>query len=80
MPVIRHIGQSLLEMGLGHAFEITPSMEDGLLMEIAQAQLCRELFPRSPLKYMPPTKHVTGDIFKTYLVNGMYNLVSVLTG
>ena len=68
------------QMGLGHAFEINPEMEDGLLMEIAQAQLCRELFPKSPLKYMPPTKHVTGDIFKTYLINGMYNLVSVLTG
>lgn len=68
------------QMGLGHAFEIDPSMEDGLLMEIAQAQLCRELFPRSPLKYMPPTKHVTGDIFKTYLINGMFNFVSVLTG
>lgn len=68
------------KMGLGHAFEINPHMEDGLLMEIAQAQLCRELFPHSPLKYMPPTKHVTGNIFKTYLVNGMYNLVSVLTG
>ncbi len=68
------------QLGLGHAFEIEPSMEDGLLMEIAQAQLCRELFPRSPLKYMPPTKHVTGDIFKTYLVNGMFNLISVLTG
>ncbi len=68
------------QMGLGHAFEIDPSKEDGLLMEIAQAQLCRELFPRSPLKYMPPTKHVTGDIFNTYLVNGMFNLVSVLTG
>ncbi len=68
------------QMGLGHAFEIDPSREDGLLMEIAQAQLCRELFPRSPLKYMPPTKHVTGDIFKTYLVNGMFNLVSLMTG
>jgi beta-lysine 5,6-aminomutase alpha subunit len=68
------------QMGLGHAFEINPAMEDGLLMEIAQAQLCRELFPKSPLKYMPPTKHVTGNIFKTYLINGMYNLVSVLTG
>ena len=68
------------QIGLGHAFEIDPSMEDGLLMEIAQAQLCRELFPRSPMKYMPPTKHVTGDIFKTYLINGMFNLVSVLTG
>ncbi len=68
------------QLGLGHAFEVDPAMEDGLLMEIAQAQLCRELFPNSPLKYMPPTKHVTGDIFKTYLVNGMFNLVSVLTG
>ena len=68
------------QLGLGHAFEINPNMEDGLLMEIAQAQLCRELFPNSPLKYMPPTKHVTGDIFKAYLVNGMFNLVSVLTG
>lgn len=68
------------QIGLGHAFEINPQMEDGLLMEIAQAQLCRELFPRSPLKYMPPTKHVTGDIFKTYLINGMFNLVSILTG
>jgi len=68
------------QMGLGHAFEINPDMEDGLLMEIAQAQLCRELFPKSPLKYMPPTKHVTGDIFKTFLVNGMFNLVSVMTG
>ena len=68
------------QMGLGHAFEIDPALEDGLLMEIAQARLCRELFPNSPLKYMPPTKHVTGDIFSTYLINGMFNLVSILTG
>jgi len=68
------------QIGLGHAFEIDPKMEDGLLMEIAQAQLSREIFPRSPLKYMPPTKHVTGDIFHTYLVNGMFNLTSILTG
>ncbi|NLA27738.1 MAG: D-lysine 5,6-aminomutase subunit alpha [Firmicutes bacterium] len=68
------------QMGLGHAFEIDPVLEDGLLMEIAQAQLCRDLFPKSPLKYMPPTKHVTGDIFSTYLINGMFNLVSILTG
>ena len=29
---------------------------------------------------MPPTKHVIGDIFSTYLINGMFNLVSILTG
>ncbi len=73
-------GLTEAQMGLGHAFEIDPALEDGLLMEIAQAQLCRELFPNSPLKYMPPTKHVTGDIFSTYLINGMFNLVSILTG
>jgi len=68
------------QIGLGHAFEIDPNMEDGLLMEIAQAQLSREIFPRSPLKYMPPTKHVTGDIFRTYLINGMFNLTAIITG
>lgn len=68
------------QMGLGHAFEIDPDEEDGLLLEIAQAQLARQLFPNAPLKYMPPTKHMTGDIFKGYLQNSLFNLTSVLTG
>ncbi len=68
------------QMGLGHAFEINPDLEDGLLLEIAQAQLSRQLFPNSPLKFMPPTKHMTGNIFKGYLQNGLFNLTSVLTG
>lgn len=68
------------QIGLGHAFEIDPDQEDGLLLEIAQAQMARQLFPDSPLKYMPPTKHMTGDIFKGYLQNGLFNLTSVLTG
>ncbi|MCL1826831.1 MAG: lysine 5,6-aminomutase subunit alpha, partial [Candidatus Cloacimonetes bacterium] len=38
------------------------------------------LFPDSPTKYMPPTKHITGDIFKAHLVNAMFNFVSQLTG
>ena len=73
-------GLSPWQMGLGHAFEIDPELEDGLIMEIAQAQLARQLFPAAPLKYMPPTKHMTGDIFKGYLQNGLFNLASVLTG
>jgi len=67
-------------MGLGHAFEIDPDMENGLLYEIAHALLARELFPDAPLKYMPPTKHMTGDVFKGYAMNTMFNFVSVLTG
>jgi len=67
-------------MGLGHAFEINPDIKNGLLYEIAHAALARELFPNATLKYMPPTKHITGNIFKGYAMNTMYNFVSVLTG
>lgn len=67
------------QIGLGHAFEIDPAIEDGLLLEIAQAQLARQLFPAAPIKYMPPTKYMTGDIFRAHLQNNMFNLTSVLT-
>ncbi len=68
------------QMGLGHAFEIDPKMKDSLLYEMAQAQLVRQLFPRSPIKYMPPTKYMTGNIFKGHVQNAMFNLASVMTG
>ncbi len=68
------------QLGLGHAFEINPDVENGLLYEIAQAQLSRQIFPLSPLKYMPPTKYMTGNIFKGHLQNGLFNLTSILTG
>jgi len=68
------------KMGIGHAYEIDPDLENGFLYELAHAMLTKELFPNSPTKYMPPTKHVTGNIFKTYLINGMFNFVSQLTG
>jgi len=44
-------------IGFGHSFEIDPAREDTLLREFAMAMMVRELFPRSPIKYMPPTKH-----------------------
>lgn len=68
------------QLGLGHAFEMDPSMEDGWLMEVAQAQMAREIFPHAPLKYMPPTKYMTGDIFKGQVMDAMFNLASTLTG
>jgi beta-lysine 5,6-aminomutase alpha subunit len=66
--------------GLGHAYEIRPEIENAMLYEISHALLSRTLFPDAPLKYMPPTKHMTGDIFRTHLTNGLFNLVSILTG
>jgi len=66
-------------IGLGDAYEIDPDLEDGFLFQIAQAQLARQCFPDAPLKYMPPTKHMTGDIFKGHLIDAMFNLTSVMT-
>ncbi|TVQ19718.1 MAG: D-lysine 5,6-aminomutase subunit alpha, partial [Spirochaetaceae bacterium] len=66
-------------MGLGHAFEIDPDREDGFLLELAHAELVRRIFPDAPIKYMPPTRHMTGNIFKGHLMNAMFNLASVLT-
>ena len=68
------------QMGLGHAFEIAPDVKNGFLLELAQAQMAREIFPRAPLKYMPPTKFMTGDIFKGSVQNALFNMITVMTG
>jgi beta-lysine 5,6-aminomutase alpha subunit len=67
------------QMGLGHAFEMNPNLENGFLMELAQAQMAREIFPKAPLKYMPPTKFMTGNIFRGHLQDAMFNLASIWT-
>jgi beta-lysine 5,6-aminomutase alpha subunit len=67
------------QMGLGHAYEIDPWIEDSFLLEVAQAQLVRQIFPKHPIKWMPPTKHKTGDIFQSHVHDAMFNLTGVLT-
>ncbi|GAA0712400.1 D-lysine 5,6-aminomutase subunit alpha [Paraclostridium ghonii] len=67
------------QMGLGHAFEISPDVENGFLYELAQAQMAREIFPKAPLKYMPPTKFMTGDIFKGQVQDALFNMVTIMT-
>jgi len=68
------------QMGLGHAFEMDPTLENGFLYELAQAQMTREIFPKAPLKYMPPTKFMTGNIFKGHVQNALFNAISIWTG
>jgi len=68
------------QLGLGHAFEIDPTVPDSFRLELAHALLARTLFPDAPLKWMPPTKHMTGDIFRGYLLDGFFNLVGAMTG
>ena len=66
-------------MGLGHAFEMDPEIRNGFLLELAQAEMAREIFPEHPLKYMPPTKFMSGDIFKGLAMDTMFNFVSKAT-
>jgi len=68
------------QMGLGHAFEMHPDLENGFLYELAQAQMTREIFPKAPLKYMPPTKFMTGNIFKGQIQDALFNQISIWTG
>jgi beta-lysine 5,6-aminomutase alpha subunit len=68
------------QLGLGHAFEIDPEIPDSFRMELAHALLARQLFPEAPLKWMPPTRHMTGDIFRGYLLDAFFNLAGTMTG
>ncbi|GAA4726136.1 lysine 5,6-aminomutase subunit alpha [Phytohabitans rumicis] len=68
------------QLGLGHAFEINPDLPESFRLELAHALLARELFPDAPLKWMPPTRHMTGDVFRGNLLDGFFNLVGAMTG
>lgn len=67
------------QLGLGHAFEIDKALPDSMLLELAQAQLVRQVFPRHPIKWMPATKHKSGDIHWSHRVDGLFDLVGILT-
>lgn len=68
------------QMGLGHAFEMDPDTTNGFLYELAQATMAREIFPNASLKYMPPTKFMTGNIFKGQIQDALFNLIAIWTG
>jgi beta-lysine 5,6-aminomutase alpha subunit len=68
------------QIGLGHAFEIDPAKPDQVVYQIADAQLIRQLFPGYPLKYMPPTKYMPGDIFQGHIIDSMFNFTGIFTG
>ena len=67
------------QQGLGHAFEMDPMLENGFLYELAQAQMIREIFPKAPLKYMPPTKFMTGNIFRGHIQDALFNIIGQWT-
>ena len=68
------------QIALGDAYEIDTPVENSLLLEWAQAQLTRELFPDCPVKYMPPTRHMDGNLYRTHATDSLFNLVTIATG
>ena len=76
----KEAGLTDAQLGLGHAFEIDPDLPESFRLELAHALLARSLFPKAPLKWMPPTRHMTGDVFRGYLLDGFFNLAGALTG
>lgn len=66
-------------IAIGNAYEINPDVKNGFLFEWAQALLTRELFSHCKTKYMPPTKHMNGNIFRTHAFDTMFNLVTIAT-
>jgi beta-lysine 5,6-aminomutase alpha subunit len=75
----RESGVPDAQIALGDAFEIDVPVTNGLLYEWAQAQLTRELFPDCPVKYMPPTRHMDGNLFRTHAADALFNLVTIAT-
>ena len=67
------------QIALGDAYEIDLPVKNSLLLEWAQAQLTRELFPDCPVKYMPPTRHMDGNLYRTHATDSLFNLVTIAT-
>jgi beta-lysine 5,6-aminomutase alpha subunit len=67
------------QMGVAHAFQMNPAMPNQVVYQIADALLVRQLFPQAPLKYQPPTKYITGDIFTAHVIDAMYNFTGIFT-
>lgn len=65
---------------LGHAFEIDPKIEDSIILEVARAQLVREIFYRCPIKYMPPTHYKNAEPYQASTLNAIFNVVGIMTG
>ncbi|NBX68610.1 MAG: D-lysine 5,6-aminomutase subunit alpha [Proteobacteria bacterium] len=72
-------GMSKGQMSIGHAMEMDPNYEKVILMEIARAQMTRQIFPEAPLKYMCNTKYKSGDIFTSHAIDTIFNLIGSMT-
>ncbi len=64
---------------VGHAFDIDPLMDEGFLHELARASLMRELYPRNPIVYLPPSKFCLDKPMSCAELNALFELAASIT-
>jgi len=64
---------------VGHAFDVDPLMDEGFLHELARASLMRELYPRNPLVYLPPSKFCLNKPLSCTELNALFELSASIT-
>jgi beta-lysine 5,6-aminomutase alpha subunit len=64
---------------VGHAFDIDPLMDEGFLHELSRAALFRELYPRNPVVYLPPSKFCLDKPISCAELNALFELAASIT-
>ena len=64
---------------LSFSFAIDSAVEDGLLYEMAQAQMVREIFPKAFIQCGLPIRMQSENSSSSSILNGISSLVAVLT-
>lgn len=64
---------------VGHAFDIDPLMDEGFLHELSRAALMRELYPRNPIVYMPPSKFCLDKPMSCAELNALFEIAASVT-
>lgn len=65
--------------GFSHAFMLDPAAPDSFLYELADAQIMREIFPRSPIRYVLPAKLITGNATQNGSIIALFNMIAAIT-
>lgn len=73
-------GMAFDQIGLGHPFRWSPESEELLLHEMSGSCLIRELFPKAPLKYLPPSPDSLPEDLNPRFLQWLYHWVALVTG
>jgi beta-lysine 5,6-aminomutase alpha subunit len=68
------------QIALGDAFEIDVAGRQRPAVRVGAGAADARAVPDCPVKYMPPTRHMDGNLFRTHAADSLFNLVTIATG